>query len=578
MAGRNLAKLVCLVLLPALSAPGTPSPQKESQESIRLSQSHLQAVRRLGSLIIYFDANYAIVSSYHRFASPEKFLRNLFTSSDEEGIRIDAIHWFLPLFDFPNDRASWTGKVDPEVDIVSKIYAQTRQRGIPHFYVHRMNGGTHATATKRRHPEWCFATPWTGEGEPGHWNFAYPEMRRYVAANLVQIAREKDLDGLELDFARGFVFPPGEQWLQRDKLTHFVRDLRTSLLKIGRERGRPLLLGVRVPENLLGNHYDGLDLKTWVREKLVDILVPGCRSFEVDVPAFRRLAAGSPIKIYPALDDHHSSDGYCTPPIEVFRGLVSNWRRQGADGLQAFNFAYAPFQDRPWWRLHQQFYREVSRPEGLGGLDKTFVAQRRGGGHGLLVHADPENWFLPRHGYANTNMFAPLPAPIGDRPDLLLRLFVGDDLQNPEVEDVSLWLLLHDPNRGDYVKIPRFDNPPSVTAEQLPRAVIRDWYIPEAERQGESSFPVQHAGPARGTQPLGGSHQQPASRVSQNPKRVGRLSGSAATAGCWRESDWHPDQPEGSRAERTFVGKTGTARQVSETRIRIMRGVSRTSF
>ena len=305
-----------------------------------------------------------------------------------------------------------------------RIYAQTQQRQVGCFYVHRMNGGTHETEMKRRHPEWCFTTPWTYEGEPGHWNFAYPEVRQYIADKLVAGAQQHDLDGMELDFVRGFVFPPGQQWSQRHKLTQFVRDLRVRLLAIERKRNRPFLLSVRIPENPMGCHYDGLDVETWVGEQLVDILVPGCRSFEVDLAAFRRMTVGTPVRIYPALDDHHSSDGYCTPPIEVFRGVVSNWRRQGADGLQAFNFAYAPFEHRPWWRLHRQFYWDVSRPEGLDGLDKTFVLQRHGGGHGPLVHADPEDWTIPRHGYANSNMLSPLPAPLdpSGRTDLLLRL------------------------------------------------------------------------------------------------------------------------------------------------------------
>ena len=63
------------------------------------------------------------------------------------------------------------------------------------------------------------------------------------------------------------------------------------LLEVERERGRPFLLAARVPENLEGCHFDGLDVETWAREQLVDIFVMGCRSFDVDIPAFRSITS-----------------------------------------------------------------------------------------------------------------------------------------------------------------------------------------------------------------------------------------------------------------------------------------------
>ena len=147
---------------------------------------------------------------------------------------------------------------------------------------------------------------------------------------------------MEIDFARVCpVLPPGQQWENRDAVTDFMRSVRSMLLRVGERRGRPCLLAARVPENLVGCRMDGLDVETWAREELVDIFTLGCRSFDVDVAAFRRITEGTHIRLYPVLDDHHSTDGYRFPPIEVFRGVMANWLHQGADGLQTFNFAYA---------------------------------------------------------------------------------------------------------------------------------------------------------------------------------------------------------------------------------------------
>ena len=86
------------------------------------------------------------------------------------------------------------------------------------------------------------------------------------------------------------------------------------LLEVARKRGRPFLLAARIPENLEGCHFDGIDVETWAQEELLDIFVMGCRSLDVDIPAFRRITEGTNIKLYPCVDDHHASDGYQWPP------------------------------------------------------------------------------------------------------------------------------------------------------------------------------------------------------------------------------------------------------------------------
>ena len=175
---------------------------------------------------------------------------------------------------------------------------------------------------------------------------------------------------MEIDFARVCpVLPPGRQWENRGALTEFMRSVRSMLLRVEESRGRPYLLAARVPENLVGCHMDGLDVETWAREELVDIFAVGCRSYDVDIAAFRQATAGTHVKLYPVLDDHHSTDGYQWPPIEVFRGVMSNWLHQGADGLQTFNFAHARSETLarygmkdlwPVWPTHLQFYRELA--------------------------------------------------------------------------------------------------------------------------------------------------------------------------------------------------------------------------
>jgi len=94
---------------------------------------------------------------------------------------------------------------------------------------------------------------------------------------------------------------------------------------------------------------------------------------------------------------------------------------------------------------------------------KTFVVQRHQGRHGLSGRPDAEDWSTPHVGFANTNMLSLLPASQDNsgKTDVLHTLYVGDDL-NGEVEKVEaleLWLLLHDCNLGDYLSVPRYEQP-----------------------------------------------------------------------------------------------------------------------
>ena len=114
-------------------------------------------------------------------------------------------------------------------------------------------------------------------------------------------------------------------------MTDFVRQVRLMLQEVAKKRGRPFLLSVRVADTVPGCHFDGLDVETWVRQNLVDMIVIGTRSIQVDLPGFREVTKGSHVKLYPCTDQHHSPDGYHSLGIEYLRGLAASGRRRGGD-------------------------------------------------------------------------------------------------------------------------------------------------------------------------------------------------------------------------------------------------------
>lgn len=431
---------------------------------ITLTDEHIAAAERQRRIVVNFDVSCATNTCSQNYDDFDAFAESLFTFTDADGSQIDSLWWswsegnqvpykseFLPLFDDPLYR-QW---VADGIDIVGIILQATHKRGKESFYVHRINsldndlGPFAVIPMKVEHPEWQFRVPWSTHEHNCCWNFTLTEVHDYVLRNLKEVAERWSFDGIEIDFARGTVFPPNQGWVNRDRLTTFMHRLRQCLQEIAAARGRPFLLAARVPDSIMGCHFDGLDVETWVREQLVDMFTIGVRTLDSDVFAFRRLTSGTHIKLYPAVDEHHASDGYKQPGIELFRGTAANWYAQGADGVQAFNFTYAPGQ--PFvgevWQSHRQFYLECGSPETLAGRDRTFIVERRGGGHGPSVVPNADDWSTPRYYYNNSNMLATLPAPIDNdgRTDTLLVLNVADPLEPGQLEALELRLLLSDP-------------------------------------------------------------------------------------------------------------------------------------
>ena len=151
----------------------------------------------------------------------------------------------------------------------------------------------------------------------------------------------------------------------------------------------------------------------------------------------------------------HATDACAHPPIEVFRGVFANWWQQGADGIQTFNFDMAlpdaakllGFKPR-YWKTNLQAFREMGSPETLRYLDKTFILQRRGGGHGPSVVPNASSWRTPRAMYTLTNMFSPLPVQLDNSGtiDTLLFSYVAENLAaaGERLRAVTIRVLLSD--------------------------------------------------------------------------------------------------------------------------------------
>ncbi len=462
---------------------------------MNLSRQHLDAINRRRRIIFQDDV---LANSVFRSeeVGPERLAKVIafyMSRLDAEHNQIDSVwhEWgegntavwpsqILPRTEnvFPK---WWAAGIDPIQDLLS----ETRKRGREVFFSYRINGSDNdrmfdpphplrePIPVKAKHPDWLFRK-WHA-----YWDFSYQEVRELKLRILREVAEMYDFDGISVDFARvPVLFPEGQQWEQRDILTDFMRQLRSALLEVGRQRDRPFLLAVRIPENLVGCHFDGMDVEAWVREELVDLLVIGTRTANADVAGYRKITAGTPVRIYPSWDDHHSSDGYRHPSLEVWRGVCANWWRQDPDGMHTFNLMMgSPESERALgiepaprhrggeadgtdlldqWHSQCRIFGEIGAPDTLQRRDKIFFIERRGGGHGQEVVPEPDNWYTPRHMYFQTNMQAPLPADLVDdgSADTLLELDVADDVNAlaQNIEDISLHLAYSIGEKADSVE------------------------------------------------------------------------------------------------------------------------------
>jgi hypothetical protein len=232
-----------------------------------------------------------------------------------------------------------------------------------------------------QHPEWQI-----GPGHPYGYhtalNFAVPEVRDLKRRTIEEIFAKYDFDGLEIDFLRGPpFFIPGKEVENAHILTEFLRGVRRMLDARAKERSRRIELAARVDETLEGCRLDGFEVQTWVKEGLVDFLIMGSGTIEVDVPAFKKLVAGTPVRIYPCLYGWPST--YNPIPAALARGIALTYWRDDPDGVYVFNW----FPHQQNMRYQIDLLKEIGDPKRLAASNVMYATER-----GRPSKEYPHNW------------------------------------------------------------------------------------------------------------------------------------------------------------------------------------------
>jgi len=184
----------------------------------------------------------------------------------------------------------------------------------------------------------------------GALDYNHKEVRDWMFNTMEEAVQRFDVDGLELNYMRyPHVFPPGHPEVHEPILTQFTARVREMLDVEGRKRGRRLLLQTQVPQTLEECHFLSLDVPTWIKEGLIDHLVPsdfGSADNDAPYDEFARLTRESECLLFPAAHVYASRDpsggGYHWVLMSEpgYRGQASNFYAQGADGAYMFNLIY----------------------------------------------------------------------------------------------------------------------------------------------------------------------------------------------------------------------------------------------
>lgn len=202
-------------------------------------------------------------------------------------------------------------------------------------------------------------------------DFKHEEVREERFALIEDTLLRYDIDGFELQLNYfPYYFHPNEIESGREIMTAWVRRVYEAVKASGSDRE----LVIRVPANVGGCMSVGLDVKTWIMQGIVDVLVGQTFSGPelVDTMAnFRSLvqaAHGYPCRVHATIQSHVDSDRLQEAPIEIVRATACNYWEQGIDGLYLDHwFGNWPYESKFYEKL-----RELPHPDIMATQDKYY--------------------------------------------------------------------------------------------------------------------------------------------------------------------------------------------------------------
>ena len=261
----------------------------------------------------------------------------------------------------------YQGFIDRGADILKVLAARCHELGVKLYVSQRANAHYFECKAWNDHPEWRLKSG-------GGFDYANPEARAWYRDMLLYIAEHYDIDGLTIDFTRQRRHFNPDQADQLQIMNAYLRDVRAGLDRIGKAKGKHLALNASFD---CGTWYEdwtpereGLDVATWVKEGIVDCIMPEgrehmkyltmCKGTKVRCcprvtyqMTFDGDAAGANIHDpEPWEDGKDRPDNFHLGPLDLMKG-IDKWYKAGADGVMLFNMPEA------WTTLRHVAYPQL---------------------------------------------------------------------------------------------------------------------------------------------------------------------------------------------------------------------------
>lgn len=337
--------------------------------------------------------------------------------------------------------------IDQGTDCLQAVIDFGHEHAMEVFWSMRMND-THDVAhrpdepyflfppLKQQHPDWLVGDP-VRRTPYGRWSsvdYARPEIRDLAFSFIEEVCRNYQVDGIELDFFRHLCYfkttamGGAASQEERDLMTGLMRRVRAMTEEVGIQRGRPILVAVRVPDSVGYCRDLGFDLERWLSEGLVDLLITTCyfrlNPWEYSIELGHKYG----IPVYPCLSDSRvqGETRFRRSSAAGYRGRAANAWAAGADGLHVFNY----------FNPKASLWQEIGDPESLLTMDKLYFVTVR--------DDDPQRFLAKGRDYRTVPMFGPAhPRLITASRPVELEITVGDDLPSAERRGYRSEVKLH---------------------------------------------------------------------------------------------------------------------------------------
>lgn len=221
-------------------------------------------------------------------------------------------------------------------------------------------------------------------------DYTHEKVRNYRLQVIFEVIdRNKgNIDGFELDFNRvQTLFPEGKA--QASLITEMVKKIREKLDINAKLQGKPMYLFVRIPSSEEACKQAGLDIETWMKQGLVNMVSPSqLMTLAQDMPIQNLIAKAHQykVKVYPTLMPKSNFRvplkpslptlglnlriGSQTATLEEMLTAAVNYRQMGADGLYLFNYSIGDFP--------QDLYRLAAEinSKGISPVDRVFTVTK----------------------------------------------------------------------------------------------------------------------------------------------------------------------------------------------------------